>query len=69
MAEIFIEHLSYLCTKYSVSLQTILITLPTILISVILSSCEGGVYNQSVTEEIFSIDYDSILVYSTPALS
>lgn len=56
MTEIFIEHFSYLSKKYLVSAQSTLITLPAILISTILSSCESGAYNQSVTEEIFSFD-------------
>ncbi len=69
MTQIFKERISYLRKKYSVSAQSILIILPAILITTDLSVCEGGVSNQSVTEEIFSFDYDSILVCSTPALS
>ncbi len=67
MTEIFIEHLSYLSKKYLVSAQSTLITLPAILISTILSSCESGAYNQNVTEEIFSFDYDSILICNASA--
>jgi len=69
LTQIFKEHISYLRKKYSVCTQIILIILPAILITTDLSVCEGGVYNQNVTEEIFSFDNDSILVYSTPALS
>ncbi|GEM_PF-4940240 len=67
MTQIFKKHISYLRKKYSDCTQIILVILPAILITTDLSVCEGGVYNQSVTEEIFSIDYDSILICNAPA--
>ncbi len=68
MTQLFKEHISYLRKKYSVSAQSILKILPATLITTDLSVCEGGVYNQSVTEEIFSFDQDRIHVSKAPVL-